>query len=141
MALMMFPVAEVADKVLATWTLWAISVIAACIAAALLRFGSWTLWLTIPLSATWIIVVISDELLDSDMREALVAEFGWQYPLRLISATLPLCAVLLLSLRLRLRSRAAHRQQRGFCVSCGYDVRLSPDRCPECGAVLMAADA
>ena len=31
--------------------------------------------------------------------------------------------------------RKQTRQNRGFCIWCGYDVRATPERCPECGAV------
>ena len=42
---------------------------------------------------------------------------------------------LLPALRLRSILRARRMNRPGHCAHCGYDLRATPDRCPECGAV------
>ena len=34
--------------------------------------------------------------------------------------------------------RGLARRDHGLCPSCGYDLRASPERCPECGEVPAA---
>jgi len=51
-------------------------------------------------------------------------------------APLPLAHVLLI----RRRRRRGRRLAAGLCVACGYDLRASPDRCPECGAIPPAVN-
>ena len=49
-----------------------------------------------------------------------------------IPGALLLCVILFLG---RSRRRLRERERSGLCSACGYDLRATPDRCPECGAV------
>jgi hypothetical protein len=63
-------------------------------------------------------------------------------PWRQTYAFVPHWAVLLLLgalsaplwVQVRRRTRARRRAALGQCVACGYDIRATPGRCPECGA-------
>jgi len=50
------------------------------------------------------------------------------WALALATAALPIA-------RLGWRRRVRRRVQRGLCPGCGYDLRATPERCPECGTI------
>jgi hypothetical protein len=55
----------------------------------------------------------------------------WQVPyVRLI-----LLLVFLWGIPLLMLERRKKRIAQGLCINCGYDLRASPERCPECGMV------
>jgi hypothetical protein len=68
-------------------------------------------------------------------QESIDAEYSiitapiWPFPV--IAALIPLCWVLL-------AYRRHARREGGRCLVCGYDLRATPDKCPECGTVPRA---
>jgi hypothetical protein len=60
--------------------------------------------------------------------------YSWKFGMHLL--LLSTLATVLPAMRLCSRWRERRRREANRCANCGYDLRATPDRCPECGAVL-----
>jgi len=49
-----------------------------------------------------------------------------------------LLSVLMFTRGFRRNRLLRHRRRRGLCLTCGYDLRGSTERCPECGTMIPA---
>jgi predicted RNA-binding Zn-ribbon protein involved in translation (DUF1610 family) len=68
-----------------------------------------------------------------------IAIFGHWTPVWMVlvaTAILPVLWLMMWS-----RNFLYPRARPGLCVSCGYDLRATPERCPECGTVPLRQEA
>jgi hypothetical protein len=63
-----------------------------------------------------------------------------QYDAIVVPAALVIAMLAVLpAVRLRRWLHRRHRNRAGLCLTCGYDLRATPQRCPQCGAVPKSA--
>ena len=67
-------------------------------------------------------------------------ESNSDYVIRLKELSLPLPAIAVLFavlplIKVRRWSKEESFARQGHCHACGYDLRATPDRCPECGTI------
>lgn len=63
------------------------------------------------------------------------------WPLLIATGAMPAAVFAAAPIVLWRRCRQLSRVRQGRCRACGYDLRATPDRCPECGAVPKAKGA
>lgn len=56
-------------------------------------------------------------------------------PWWILSLLFALFPAIFFPIRIRKKRALARRIKNGLCLTCGYDLRQSPEKCPECGAV------
>jgi hypothetical protein len=80
------------------------------------------------LTSAWIFAIVKGS--DNPNKEILPPILKWPDYIFMLFAGPSVTLLFLLTRRAHVR---ADRILKGLCLKCGYDMRASPERCPECG--------
>ena len=103
------------------------------------RGGWWHEFLPGPLDAApgWLGVRIETEHVPHSPHRSgnVIRMIRWFETRRVMIAYWPLVALTAVLPSVQLVRRKRAQRVRGSCQICGYDLRATPDRCPECGTI------
>jgi hypothetical protein len=117
------------------FTLYLALLLTLCLAADVLWMRSIDFWIA-GWSLHWLVPTSNPQVAYHHLlgfrylRRGYYSGYMWEvgiplWAIAVIVAAAPVCWIL--------RRRSGHPA--GHCVTCGYDLRASPDRCPECGTI------
>ena len=71
--------------------------------------------------------------LEMQLEQLMMLKGGWMFALRVPAWLLMIVTLLLPALGCYSFARRRNQRDARLCRKCGYDLRATPDRCPECG--------
>ena len=97
--------------------------------AVLKSYRRWQTWV-------WLVVYVTAQMLTLTVGRWYLGRLGSTVA---YFASVPVLAVLFIPIWKRYAIRYVREAVGGYCVKCGYDLRATPARCPECGVLVTPA--